>query len=70
MRTQRLPCRLTDPEKLERAKRVAVLERDEALLEEQRKSQNTAMKNKIATVHSELADLCHQLRTGEEMRDV
>jgi len=65
-----LPVRLTDDEKLQRAKRVAVLERDGTVLEEQRKEQNTAMKAKIEKVRGELGDLCHQLRTGEELREV
>lgn len=70
MRTMTLPCALTDTEKLERAKRVAVLDHDCETLEEQRKAHNSAMKAKIDNVRSEISDLCHQLRTSEEMREV
>jgi hypothetical protein len=70
MRTMRLPVKLTDPEKLQRAKQIAILDHDIGVMEDQRKESNKAMQAKVAKLKAEASDICHQLRTGEEMREV
>jgi hypothetical protein len=68
--TMQLPVRLTKGEKLKCGELAAALSHEAHVLEEKRKLQNAELKSQIDALNEQINELFHQLRTGEEIREV
>lgn len=68
--TESLPVKLTDEERLNISKELGNLEHDIQIKEVERTEAAKAAKLVISSLKIRRADLCNQLRTGEQYRQV
>ena len=68
--TRELPVKLTEAEVTEYGRRVAQLELDGRVIEDEKKRAVEEFKGRTATVDTEMADLSRKIRDGQEHRMV